>query len=565
MPEWKTTVKAHENEPAQSEARLFEKQLLRAKQIYLVQSLGIMAVVVVLSALGALISLRLLGHELGGIEYGWFGVNVLNAALMYRAYRKLSKKEPPKEVSGRLLRVATWQALFMGLLWAVPVSLTGGVGNATTLYFCVSLQVGLSAGFAALLSPAPRLVMSFAVPCCLSAGLAALSLGAVAIPYSALAVLLIMTIFFGCRKSERLLRSEIKARHANTLSHENLEAAIEAMTDGFVLTDKSGAVLKTNTAFREKLDGQINLKTVVDKQRLPVSGHVFEVRKVVSEKAGNIFFLNDVTSQTERQTNLERAVEEAEAAERSKTRFLESMSHELKSPLDVVIAFSRLMSSGSQIDLSDEQIQDYSSRIQQSGEYLMRMLDDIIAYAQMGIDHATNTHRSFSATIATRKAAKLACMFEKNGDQSDVRFKFDKSLEALVADPLAFERIIVSLVSNAVRYGGAPSRVLICGGLTSAGAPYVSVRDWGQGIDEAFSEQVFEPFFKCASDSDKTQGAGLGLTISRQLARAHGGDILIQSRKNAGCIATLVLPADTHIRSSERAPSDASNGMTSAA
>ncbi|MEO1101721.1 MAG: ATP-binding protein, partial [Pseudomonadota bacterium] len=143
--------------------------------------------------------------------------------------------------------------------------------------------------------------------------------------------------------------------------------------------------------------------------------------------------------------------------------------------------------------------------------------------------------------------------FEEVGPEIDLNIKVSRSLGAVIADPLAVERILIALISNALKFGGAKPRVAIAVGLTSDGAPFVSVRDWGLGIDERDSEKIFEPFYQGDVNLQAgSKGAGLGLTIGRRLAQANGGDLIIKSRPQVGTVATLVLPAENHVAKSGR-------------
>jgi signal transduction histidine kinase len=104
---------------------------------------------------------------------------------------------------------------------------------------------------------------------------------------------------------------------------------------------------------------------------------------------------------------------------------------------------------------------------------------------------------------------------------------------------LALRRCLTNLVENAVRYGEAAAIDLEDGAREIA----VRVRDRGPGIPEAELEQVFEPFYRGeASRSRETGGTGLGLGIARNIARAHGGDIVLRNRPGGGLEALLTLP-----------------------
>jgi signal transduction histidine kinase len=110
---------------------------------------------------------------------------------------------------------------------------------------------------------------------------------------------------------------------------------------------------------------------------------------------------------------------------------------------------------------------------------------------------------------------------------------------ACQADPVALRRCIANLIDNAIKYGTCARVALTLTGSTVR----VSVDDDGPGIAEADREQVFRPFFRLeASRNRETGGTGLGLTIARTVARAHGGDVVLTNRPEGGLRAELVLP-----------------------
>ena len=105
--------------------------------------------------------------------------------------------------------------------------------------------------------------------------------------------------------------------------------------------------------------------------------------------------------------------------------------------------------------------------------------------------------------------------------------------------PTALKRCIANLVENAARYGGGVEIVAADDGSRVS----ITVSDQGPGIPEEFLEKVFDPFFRLESSRARhTGGTGLGLGIARNIARAHGGDLVLRNRRGGGLIAQLNLP-----------------------
>lgn len=525
---------------------------VRAQQMFLASRLGIIAAINALNSIIVVISMALISGSVGLIEYGWCLVCVVNSVLMWRIYKRFGNREAPQVVSGRLLRMGAIQSFILGIIWALPALRAAGTGDVA-IFFFASIQIAMAAGTTAILSTARGPTMLFVIPTCLGAGLSTVFLGSSGYVYFFLALVLIFALDVGCRNSQFQLRQEIKARFAERESHSNLVSAIEAMKDGFALLSPNNEKLLTNKAFRDNFDRDFSFDEASANRNVVVNGKVFEPSVSYGDNGAGVYLFSDITERADREADLERALSEAEAADRSKVRFLESMSHELRTPLNVIIGFSRLMATGSNISLSPDEMSAYAERISESGQHLLRMLDDILAYSQLGIEHSTNNQKQFELPAVVQKAVRLATMFEEVGPEIDLNIKVSRSLGAVIADPLAVERILIALISNALKFGGAKPRVAIAVGLTSDGAPFVSVRDWGLGIDERDSEKIFEPFYQGDVNLQAgSKGAGLGLTIGRRLAQANGGDLIIKSRPQVGTVATLVLPAENHVAKSGR-------------
>lgn len=171
----------------------------------------------------------------------------------------------------------------------------------------------------------------------------------------------------------------------------------------------------------------------------------------------------------------------------------------------------------------------------------MRMLADL-----EDIESMTQSVLAFTRDVANpqpREQVDLISLLDSLcSDQPGVTLSLPSSLPPRIAchaDPVALRRCIANLIDNAVRYGGC-ARVTLD---LADNAARVVVDDDGPGIAEADREQVFRPFLRLeVSRNRETGGTGLGLTIARTVARAHGGDILLSNRAEGGLRAELVLP-----------------------
>jgi signal transduction histidine kinase/ActR/RegA family two-component response regulator len=237
-----------------------------------------------------------------------------------------------------------------------------------------------------------------------------------------------------------------------------------------------------------------------------------------------------------RERELETARDEAEAASRAKSVFLANMSHEVRTPLNGVIGLAGVLAG---TPLGPEQKQ-MLGVIQNSASVLQRVLDDVLDIARVETGRLQVIEEPFdlaAAVGAIAEAARPQCQakglaFELTTD----------GVEGWVAgDRVRVEQILNNLISNAIKFtasGRVDLRVLRDG----AGYSF-EIRDTGIGFDPALADQLFKPFQQAdGSFTRKYGGAGLGLSLSRELARAMGGDLTADAAPGAGACFTLKLP-----------------------
>ncbi|HYW30858.1 MAG TPA: ATP-binding protein [Gemmatimonas sp.] len=232
---------------------------------------------------------------------------------------------------------------------------------------------------------------------------------------------------------------------------------------------------------------------------------------------------------------------EAEAANRGKSEFLAVMSHELRTPLNAIGGYAALMELGIRGPVSPEQLEDLR-RIKMSQLHLLGLVNDVLNYVRL----ETGTVRYDVSDV--RLAAVIAEVEPLIAPQLEAKalaFSYDgcrhSSLVAR-ADQEKLRQVLLNLLSNAIKFTARGGWVeLAC---EAAGdRVLLRVRDNGIGIAAEELQRVFEPFVQVNSSLTRTnEGAGLGLSISRDLARGMGGDLTVDSELGTGSTFTLVLP-----------------------
>jgi len=230
----------------------------------------------------------------------------------------------------------------------------------------------------------------------------------------------------------------------------------------------------------------------------------------------------------------------AESANRSKAAFLASMSHELRTPLQAALGFAQLLRSGVFGPINQEQ-SDALARVERSQTHLARLIDDILDFARL---EAGRVRVVLEAVPAREIIDDLVPLVEPQAVVKNISITASPADGLVVAvDRQRMRQILLNLVGNAIKFTNPGGAVRIA---TRADANRVrfEVQDNGLGIPADRLKEIFEPFVQVDDALTRTaSGAGLGLAISRDLARAMGGDLTVQSEPGKGSVFAVTFPA----------------------
>lgn len=296
------------------------------------------------------------------------------------------------------------------------------------------------------------------------------------------------------------------------------------------------------------------------------------------EEQVEIVSLRDITDRKQAQERAQQlafereARLEAEAASRAKSEFLAIMSHELRTPLNAVLGYSELMELGISGPVT-EKMREQIGRIRISATHLLGLVNDILDLAKV---EAGRLQVSSSPCSATGTVAAAIALIQPQAAARGLELTVMPTPEPSPiyrGDDERVRQILVNLLSNAVKFTAPGGKIAV--EVTWSRTPdsdtrlqptrsYVSFRvaDTGEGIPDAKLLSIFDPFVQAESGHARTrEGSGLGLTISRRLARLMGGDLTVRSKVGQGSTFTLWLPADLSAKDVEPAPTIAGESV----
>ncbi len=247
--------------------------------------------------------------------------------------------------------------------------------------------------------------------------------------------------------------------------------------------------------------------------------------------------VRDVTERVALERDLIVAREKAEQAALAKSQFLANMSHEIRTPMNGVLGFAELLKA--QLDQPEQQR--YAGMIVQSGRSMMHLLNDILDLSKVEVGLVTICEEAVDLSALLEECAALN---RPLAARKGIALHLDPS--ALLAgrvlvDPFRIRQIVLNLLGNAVKFTEAGSVIVTA---QSAGNRLiVSISDTGIGITPERLDGIFEPFEQADNTTSRRfGGTGLGLTISRKLARLMDGELTVCSEPGRGSRFTLELP-----------------------
>lgn len=251
---------------------------------------------------------------------------------------------------------------------------------------------------------------------------------------------------------------------------------------------------------------------------------------------------SDITARRNAAVQILRAKEQAERASAAKSRFLATMSHELRTPLNAIVGFSEIIADQREGPIGHARYAEYAGSIHEASRQLAALISDILDISRFESGTASLAEQEVDLVEVAEVVVKMC---RGAARASDIAIIQDFAMEPVQVrgEMSRLQQIMVNLVNNAVKFTPAGGTVRVSLERDASGGVEFVVSDNGIGISRQDLKRVFEPFVQAEEgNARRFGGIGLGLAISRCLARLHGGDVVIASRPGKGTVAKLVLP-----------------------
>jgi signal transduction histidine kinase/ActR/RegA family two-component response regulator len=233
----------------------------------------------------------------------------------------------------------------------------------------------------------------------------------------------------------------------------------------------------------------------------------------------------------EKNRELQIAKVAAENANRSKSDFLSSMSHELRSPLNGILGFAQLLESDMPPPTASQK--ESIGQILHSGWHLLNLINEILDLAKIEAGRLSLSPESVSlAEVMNECQGMIGGLAQKRGIQ--IAFPTFDLPRFVHADRTRLKQVVINLLSNAIKYSHALGKVEVRCTASTPGFIRISIEDKGEGLSAARLAQLFQPFNRLGQEASGVEGSGIGLVVAKQLIELMEGEIGVESAVGVG-------------------------------
>ena len=241
-------------------------------------------------------------------------------------------------------------------------------------------------------------------------------------------------------------------------------------------------------------------------------------------------------------TELKRAKDIADDANKAKSAFLANMSHELRTPLNAIIGFSEMMINGTLGKIDNEHYVDYLGDIRFSAKHLLQIINDVLDMSKIEAGKMPLDEEDIHVSNLIDSVVRLMNARAIQGHVTLTQI-IPVETSILVVDERLVRQVFLNIISNAIKFSPEESEIVITTELKDSDLCVV-IRDTGIGIKEDRLKEIMEPFGQVNDPRlNKGQGTGLGLPIAKAMMEMHGGSLVVESTQGEGTTVTCCFPS----------------------
>lgn len=274
-------------------------------------------------------------------------------------------------------------------------------------------------------------------------------------------------------------------------------------------------------------------------------------RNAVGWPGSLIGTIKDITDERETIGRLADVLHKAHGAKCVKDAFLANMNHELRTPLNAIIGFSQLLEMMGEKDDAEPQIGEYATYISQAGQRLLGILEDIFRLSRFEAEAEQLELRALDiATLLDDLRSEARAQVRARGGARAITFDLSPCAAGVIqGDQNKILQVAVNLVSNAIKFSPSTAPIVVRAHRDGRQRRLlIEVTDKGPGIPAHLHEKIFERFERLDAATQAIEGIGVGLAIARDLVRAMGGEIGVNSKAGEGSTFWLAFPIEREER-----------------
>jgi len=259
------------------------------------------------------------------------------------------------------------------------------------------------------------------------------------------------------------------------------------------------------------------------------------------EAADIVAVTRDISERKAQELALIDARDQAEEANRAKSRFLANMSHELRTPLNAILGFSEVMTHEMFGPVGSPRYLEYARLIHESGGHLLELINGILDMSKIEAGKFELTEEVFDLGDVVMQAVRFVKL-QADRKGVSLRMRVSPDTASIFADKRAVKQVLVNLLTNGVKFTPRGGEVRVVTARAQEGI-VLAISDTGVGIGPEDLKRLGRPFEQVEGEHVRSQeGTGLGLALVKALAALHGGEVTIGSTLGEGTTVAVVLP-----------------------